>query len=216
MCSPFRAPTLLAKMAATADAVSGGRLVLGIGAGWYEAEHDAFGFPTDHRVPRLDEAVQIVTALLDGKTVTFEGRFHVARGAALLPRPDRRVPVLVAGTGPRILRIAARNADAWNTAWYGAPDDRLRERLAALDAALDAEGRDRETIRRTVGVWVEDPARVPERGDPHAFRGSVEELAGVLQSYEALGVDDVIVGLTPMSPEALDRIAAAREASLRL
>lgn len=215
MCSSFRSPGLLAKMAVTADVVSDGRITIGLGAGSYDAEHKAFGYPTDYRVSRLEEGIQILTRLLDGDTVSFNGRFHVARGAELLPRPERRIPVLVAGNGPRMLQITAKYAHAWNTAWYGAPDERVRERLEALEAALDVEGRNPKTLRRTVGIWVEDPARVePERSDPEAFRGSAEDLSVGLESYERLGFDDAIVGLTPMSIQSLDRLASAREAWL--
>ena len=122
MCSSFRNPALLAKMATTADEVSAGRLVLGLGAGWYDPEHVAFGYPIDRRVDRFEEALQIVTSLLRGERVTFEGRFHHVRDAVLLPPPGRQIPILVAANRPRMLRLTARYADAWNTAWYGRPD----------------------------------------------------------------------------------------------
>jgi hypothetical protein len=114
-----------------------------------------------------------------------------------------------------MLQITAQHATAWNTAWFGAPDDRLRERLDALAAALSARDRDPASLRRTVGVWVEDPEGVPvDRSDPEAFRGSVDDLSLVLQAYEQLAIDDLIVGLTPMSSLSLDRLARAREAWL--
>jgi alkanesulfonate monooxygenase SsuD/methylene tetrahydromethanopterin reductase-like flavin-dependent oxidoreductase (luciferase family) len=126
MCNSFRNPALLAKMAVTADAISDGRLLLGLGAGWYDAEYVAFGYATDHRVGRLEEALQIITALLSGDSVTFTGRYYRVQEAALLPPPQRSIPILVAGKGRRMLRLVARHADAWNTAWFGRPDDRLR------------------------------------------------------------------------------------------
>ena len=212
MCASFRSPGLLAKMAATADAVSGGRLLLGLGSGSYDAEFKAFGYPTDHRASRLEEAIQILNELLDGQRVTFNGRFHGAQDAELLPQPARRIPVLVAGNGPRMLQITAKHATAWNTAWFGSPDDRLRERLDELAAALSAHGRDPATLRRTVGVWIEDPEVVPvERSDPDAFRGSMDDLFLLLQAYDRLAIDDLIIGLTPMSNQSLDRLARARE-----
>jgi probable F420-dependent oxidoreductase len=210
MCASFRNPALLAKMAATADAISGGRLLLGLGAGWYDPEYEAFGYPTDHRVGRFEEALQIIGPLLRGESVAFAGRFHQVRNAVLLPKPDRPIPILVAAKGPRMLRLTARHADAWNTAWFGYPDDRLRRRLTDLAAALDAEGRDPATLRRTVGMHVVDPdATTSGNGDDVAFAGSIDELARAIDAYQVLGFDDVIVVLQPMTGRSLDRLAKA-------
>ena len=123
----FRNPGILAKMAVTADAVSDGRLVLGLGAGWHDPEYLAFGFPTDHRVSRFEEALQIIGPLLRGERVSVTGRYHQVRDAVLLPAPERPIPTLVAGHGPRMLQLTARHADAWNTAWYGLPDGQAGE-----------------------------------------------------------------------------------------
>jgi probable F420-dependent oxidoreductase len=209
-CVSFRNPGLLAKMAATVDAVSGGRLTLGLGAGWYDPEYEAFGYPTDDRVGRFEEALRIVGELLRGERVTFAGRYNQLRDAVLLPPPESAIPILIAGNGRRMLRLAARHADAWNTAWFGHPDDRLRERLADLDAALEAEGRDPSTLHRTVGVAIHDPDATPAgKGDEAAFAGSVDELARALAAYETLGLDHLIVGLEPVNERSLDRLAAA-------
>jgi probable F420-dependent oxidoreductase len=211
LCSSFRSPALVAKMAATADEVSGGRLILGLGAGWHDAEYDAFGFPKDRRVDRFEEALRIVVPLVRGETVTFEGRYHEARDAVLEPATTRRIPVLVAAVRPRMLRLTARYADAWNAAWFGAPDERLRERLDDLDAALEAEGRDPATLERTVGVEVRDPERAGpgEDGEDRSFGGSVDELAEAIGAYEALGIDHLAVVLQPMDEASLDRLAFA-------
>ena len=120
-------------MAATADMVSGGRLILGLGAGWYDAEYEAFGYPTDHRVGRFEEALQIIGPLLRGERVTLAGRYYQVGDAVLLPPPDRQIPILVAANRPRMLRLTARYADAWHTASFGHPDDLLRRRLADLE-----------------------------------------------------------------------------------
>jgi alkanesulfonate monooxygenase SsuD/methylene tetrahydromethanopterin reductase-like flavin-dependent oxidoreductase (luciferase family) len=199
-CVSFRSPGLLAKMATTADEISGGRLVLGLGAGWYDPEYEAFGYPTDHRVGRLEDALAIMVPLLRGETVTYAGRFHSVRDAVLLPSPKRRIPTLIAGDGPRLLRLAARYADMWNTAWFVAPNEELRRRLAALDEALAAEARGPAELSRTVGV---------ELGDVPA-----DEMAATLAAHESLGIDEVIVGLRPPTPDALARLAQARR-SLR-
>jgi alkanesulfonate monooxygenase SsuD/methylene tetrahydromethanopterin reductase-like flavin-dependent oxidoreductase (luciferase family) len=211
LCSSFRSPALVAKMAATGDEVSGGRLILGLGAGWHDAEYDTFGFPKDRRVDRFEEALRIVVPLVRGETVTFDGRYHQARDAVLEPAPARRIPVLVAAVRPRMLRLTARYADAWNTAWFGAPDERLRERLEHLDAALAAEGRDPTTLERTVGIEVRDPERATAAdGDgDRSFSGSVDELAEAIDAYEALGISHLIVVLQPMTEASLERLGLA-------
>jgi alkanesulfonate monooxygenase SsuD/methylene tetrahydromethanopterin reductase-like flavin-dependent oxidoreductase (luciferase family) len=108
-----------------------------------------------------------------------------------------------------MLRLTARYADAWNTAWFGHPDDRLLQRQADLDAAPAAEGRDPATLRRTVGVRVQDrDATFPDEADDLALR-DVRELARAIDAYEQLGFDDVIVGLEPMSKRSLDRLGEA-------
>jgi probable F420-dependent oxidoreductase len=211
LCSSFRSPALVAKMAATADEVSGGRLILGLGAGWHDAEYDAFGFPKDRRVDRFEEALRIVVPLVHGESVTFDGRYHQARDAVLEPAPVRRIPVLVAAVRPRMLRLTARYADAWNTAWFGSPDARLRERLEHLDAALAAEGRDLETLERTVGIEVRDDERVgpADEGGDRSFSGSVDELAEAVDAYEALDIGHLIVVLQPMDEASLERLTLA-------
>jgi probable F420-dependent oxidoreductase len=195
MCVSFRSPALLAKMAVTADSISGGRLVLGLGAGWYDPEYLALGIPTGHRVSRFDEALQIIVPLLRGEHVTLAGRYHQAGDAVLLPPPERPIPILVAGNRPRMLRLTARYADAWNTAWFRSPDERLDQRLADMRAALEAEGRDPATLRRTVGMDCDltDPG----------------ELARRIDAYELLGIDDLIVGFEPVTQVALDLLARA-------
>jgi alkanesulfonate monooxygenase SsuD/methylene tetrahydromethanopterin reductase-like flavin-dependent oxidoreductase (luciferase family) len=110
-----------------------------------------------------------------------------------------------------MLRLSARYADAWNTAWFGAPDERLRERLEHLDAALAAEGRDPATLERTVGIEVRDPEHVgmADDGEDRSFRGSVDELAEAIDAYEALGIGHLIVVLQPMTEASLERLTLA-------
>jgi alkanesulfonate monooxygenase SsuD/methylene tetrahydromethanopterin reductase-like flavin-dependent oxidoreductase (luciferase family) len=180
-CGSFRHPALLAKMAATVDGISGGRLVLGLGAGQPGVEYGAYGFPHDHRPARFEETLEIVGGLLRGDVVTTSGRFHQLRDACLLPPPHRRIPLLVAGDGPRTRRLAAHHAQAWITAWYGAPDDRLRTRLAAMARALADAGRDPGSLRVTVGMSVTDPDHPGGDEDDGAFAGSPDDLARVIR-----------------------------------
>ena len=140
---PFRNPALTAKMASELDEISGGRLILGLGCGWHQPEFDAFDYPFDHRVSRFEEALAIMLPMLRGESVTFEGRYHAATDAEILPKPIREggPPVLIAGKQPRMLDLVARHADQWNGAWYGDPRnaDDLRTRLANLGDADPVE-----------------------------------------------------------------------------
>ena len=162
MCSSFRNAGLMAKMGQTLDDLSGGRLILGLGCGWHEPEYAAFGIPFDHLVGRFEEDLEVIHRLLDGEKVDCEGKWSRYKGAQLLPPPARRTPILVASKGERMLRLTAKWANAWNTAWFGAVDETVRQRIADLDAACDAVGRKRDEIRRTIGIRVFDPG---ERGD---------------------------------------------------
>jgi alkanesulfonate monooxygenase SsuD/methylene tetrahydromethanopterin reductase-like flavin-dependent oxidoreductase (luciferase family) len=211
-CTSFRHPALLAKMATTADTISRGRLILGLGAGWYDPEYTAFGYPTDHRVGRFEEAISIIGPLVRGEHVTMAGTYYQVRGAVLRPPPERPIPILVAAKGGRMLRLTARYADAWNTAWFGLPDELLCRRLAELHAALEAEGRDPATLRRTVGMEVRDP---DARDLGEGFGGSVDELAWAIDAHEQLGFDDLIVQLEPKTTRSLDRLAEALELRTR-
>ena len=131
LCTGFRPPAITAKMAATIDEIANGRLILGLGAGWHEPEYTAFGYPFDHRVGRFEESLEIILPLVRGERVTFHGRFHDVEDAVLLPPPPRpgrlpgRMPILIASKGERMLRLTAKHADAWNTAWFGFPDERV-------------------------------------------------------------------------------------------
>ena len=211
MCSPFRNPVLLAKMACTADDVSDGRLILGLGAGWHAPEFAALGISMGQRVDRFAEALPIVSALLRGEQVTYAGQHHNVRAAELLPTPTRRIPVLVAALRPRMLRLTARYADAWNIAWYGVPDDHLYGVMADLRRACEAEGRDPATLTVTVGMNVHDPdSGVGPDPENTAFGGTVDELATALDAYARLGVDHLIVLPHPHNERTLDRLIAAR------
>src|SRR5581483_10719665 len=116
-CTAFHPPGLIAKMAATVNEVSGGRLVLGLGAGWNEEEFRAFGLPYDHRVSRFEESFEIIRRLLAGERVTHRGRFHSVDDAMLLPAPRRVPPLMIGSNGPRMLGIALPHVQSWNT-WY--------------------------------------------------------------------------------------------------
>ncbi|TAJ99048.1 MAG: LLM class flavin-dependent oxidoreductase [Chloroflexota bacterium] len=212
MCSSFRNPALMAKMAATLDDLSGGRAILGLGSGWHDPEYEAFGYPVDHKVGRFAEDLEITTRLLRGERVSFQGRWREVADAVLLPPPLRPVPVLVASKGERMLQLTATWADAWNTAWFGRVDERLRARLAGLSAACEAVGRDPATIRRTIGIQLRDPGS--GTGDALSLDADATGLADFLDELAALGVDDALVWSISKSDASLDRIAEARTVHL--
>jgi alkanesulfonate monooxygenase SsuD/methylene tetrahydromethanopterin reductase-like flavin-dependent oxidoreductase (luciferase family) len=157
----FRHPALLAKEAVTVDHVSGGRLVLGIGTGWHADEHRRYGLDLPdavERVSRLEEAVELLVRLQQEPRLTFRGRYYRTDDAVFEPRPVQRprIPLLVAAHRPRMIRLAARWADQWDTfpELPGTATDGVTtsvgERIAMLDAACAAIGRDPATIRRSV------------------------------------------------------------------
>jgi len=211
LCNPFRNPALLAKMAHTLDEVSGGRLILGVGAGWHKPEFDAFGYNFERRVDRFEEALQIMSPLLKGQSVDFSGTHYQAQNCVITPlgpRPDG-IPLLIGAGRPRMLRLVARYADQWNTAWLGQPDE-LAERLERIHNACAEVGRDPATIDVTVGVQVS----YPDLGETNhitekPLSGSAPELARAFHDYEKAGAAHLIIHHTPSSLPALERVAEA-------
>lgn len=214
LCTSFRNPAILAKMAVTLDEISGGRVILGLGAGWHQPEFEAFGIPFDHKVDRFEEALQIIVPLLRKGRVSFEGTHYRAVDCEIVPRGPRPQgpPVLIAAFGPRMLRLTARYADCWNTAWLG-PADTLMGRRLALEAACAAEGRDPATLAVTVGVNVDYsvPARSAQTpaSSQQALSGSPEEIASGLRGYAEAGVAHVICALAPPNTASLARLTEA-------
>ena len=208
LCTEFRNPALLAKMAAGLDDVSDGRLILGLGCGWHDPEYEAFGYPTDHKVSRFEESLQIVEGLLHQGPSDLAGRFHSTRDCVLIPPPRHEVPILVAAKRPRMLELTARHADAWNTAWYGLPDARLAESHANLRAACERVGRT-EPVTITHGVHVHYPDLHADLEDRKAISGTVDEIAAGLAAHAEAGADHVIVWLVPSTMEALGRLSEA-------
>src|SRR5688572_27148818 len=152
---PFHNPAVFAKQAATVDEISGGRLILGVGAGWNELEFRAFGLPFQRRVSRFAEAFEIVRRLLGGEQVVFQGEFYELDRAELLPRPRGDGPPLMIGSnGGRMLSVALPHVEMWNS-WYtafGNDPAELSGLLARIDRACEAAGRDPATLERTVAV----------------------------------------------------------------
>ena len=213
MCTSFRNPALQAKMAATLDHISSGRLILGLGCGWHDPEYEAFGYPTDHRVGRFEEALTVITGLIRDGRADLDGQWVQARDAVLRPpaRPD--IPILIAAKRPRMLELTARHADAWNLAWFGEPSERFETVRSALGEACATVGRDPATLDITAGISIRftdrrDPAK-PADTSP-AIDGSVPgAIAAGLDAWQAIGTDHAIVALDPCDADTVARFTAA-------
>lgn len=227
----FRNPGLTAKLATTLDHVSEGRAILGLGGGWFEQEHSAFGIEFGsgfgERLDRLAESVEIVRRLLDGERFSHDGRFYRFRDALAAPRPvQAHLPILIGGSGPqKTLRIVARHADLWNA--YGSPAS-----LAASDAVLRERcaevGRDPGEIERTVNlnvvvrstraeadrVWAGyAAAHRPREGEGRlVVGGPVAAVAEALAEYARIGFrHPILIFRTPWDLETIRSIGAIRE-----
>jgi len=216
----FHAPAMLAKQAATVDEISGGRLALGLGAGWNETEFAAFGFPFDRRISRFAEAFTIIRTLLREGAIDFAGEFYTARDCELVPRPRPGGPPLMIGSsGPRMLEIAAPHVDAWN-AWFNAFGNRpagIRPLREQVDAVASAAGRDPAAIERSVAVLVRLPGgrgRVQGERANDALppvSGSPAEIAATLRAFAAEGIAHVQLVLDPITLASLDALAPVLE-----
>jgi probable F420-dependent oxidoreductase len=196
-CTGYRTPGVIAKLAVTIDELSDGRLILGLGAGWHDEEYVAFGYPTDQKVSRFAEAMDIISGLLRGEAVTYEGRFYRTSAAELLPRPARQIPVLIAGRKPRMLSLTARHADAWNTAWYQEPNAKFEGELAGLRQAMEAEGRDPKDMRITAGIEIAD-----------AESEEATRMVERVRTAWAGRADELLFYLLPTTVRSLERLAA--------
>jgi len=214
----YRNPGLMAKMAVTIDDISGGRLVLGLGAGDSEGEHRTFGFPHEQRVGRFEEALQITRDLFRKDSLDFDGAHHRLRGARLLPVASRQGgPPILIGTlnpRPRMRRLVAQYADIWN-GWFGYTDARpesAAEQLRIIDDACREHGRDPNTLMATTALRGAMPASgyVP-RPDEHPLSGSPREMAETLRGHARLGVAEVQVALTMGGPEGVRAFAPVIE-----
>ena len=209
-CNTFRHPALLAKEALTVDHLSNGRLDVGLGAGWYEPEHTLFGleYPsTPERVGRFREAVEVVDGLLRNDTTTYAGRYYQLHDAPMRPRPVQqpRPPFMLGAHRPKMLRVVAEHAQAWNS--FGTVDQ-MRERNAILDQHCAAIGRDPRSIVRSLYLW---PSMLPE--NPWASVAAFDDMVG---RYTEAGVNEFLVDVTPETELAsVERVAAEALPRLR-
>jgi probable F420-dependent oxidoreductase len=213
-CTAFHRPAVLARMAAAVDEISGGRLVLGLGAGWNEAEFRAFGIPFDRRVSRFAEAFEIVRRLLEGERVTYEGEFERVEDAVLLPRPRRRPTLMIGTTGPRMLAFTLPHVDAWNTwyDWYGNRADGFAARNEQIDRVAVEAGRDPGEIRRSACVLVairRESGERPRTDDAPPVEGSPAEIAAHLQELAEAGAHEAILVVDPITERSIRLLGQA-------
>jgi alkanesulfonate monooxygenase SsuD/methylene tetrahydromethanopterin reductase-like flavin-dependent oxidoreductase (luciferase family) len=215
-CVSFHNPAVLAKMAADVDAISDGRLILGLGAGWNETEYRAFGLPFDHRVSRFADAFAIIRGLLRDGRVDYTGTYHSAPDCELHPAPRPGGPPLMVGSmGERMLALTLPWVDSWNAwySWFGNTPEGyppLRERI---DAACRAAGRDPATLERTVALLVRfadavgRPTADQRDPQPDPIDGSPETLASALRAFAAEGVGHVQLVLDPITLDSIRALA---------
>jgi probable F420-dependent oxidoreductase len=223
LCNSFRNPALVAKMADTVDEISGGRLVLGIGAGWNKPEYEAFGFPFERIRGRFEEAIQIIKPLLKQRQTSFSGRYYHVDNCEIAPRGPRAkgVPLMIGAFGPRMLRIAAEHADIWNYGYTGKAETFV-EAATRFRAACRDVGRNPDSIELTAlanVVFTElggvpppaidsDDVELPESTtNAPALCGSPDEMVAELTKYETFGTSQLIFHCHPYSEAALDTLA---------
>lgn len=227
LCVSYRNPALVAKMAATLDVISAGRLELGIGAGWLESEYRAYGYPfpkASVRIAQMEEAVQIIRRMWTEPAPSFNGRHFQIENAICDPPPRQKPgpPIWIGGEGPRVLQAACRWADGFNARWW--PPERFAERAPELAAASRAAGRDPETLRPSVMLMLipeRDRARaeaerrsyaaVPEAG---VIAGDPETCARRVAEYVRAGVRRILFTI-PNVAERPERLRLAGEEVLR-
>lgn len=217
----FHNPAMLAKKAATIDEMSGGRLVLGLGAGWNEVEYRAYGFPFDHRVSRFEEAFTIIRTLLRDGRIDFDGSFYQVRDCELVPRGPRPdgPPLLIGSNGERMLAIALPHVQAWNS-WYSGFGNRLEDApalLAQIDRAAVSAGRDPADIQKSLALRVDMPGRSGARdADGYsgysAASGGPEQLAEVFRGFAAIGVAELQLVLDPITAASIELLGPVLEA----
>jgi alkanesulfonate monooxygenase SsuD/methylene tetrahydromethanopterin reductase-like flavin-dependent oxidoreductase (luciferase family) len=205
-CTAFRPAGLLARAAAAVDEVSGGRLRVGLGSGWNETEFSAFGIPFDHRVARFEEAFAIVRGLLAGERVTLAGRFESVEDALLLPPPARRPPLMVGGSGPRLLAATLPHVDWWNT-WFtefGNRAEGFPALSSRIDEACERAGREPREVLRSACLLVELDGGGGERArQPEAPAVPADALADELAALAEAGADEAILVLDPITESSI-------------
>jgi alkanesulfonate monooxygenase SsuD/methylene tetrahydromethanopterin reductase-like flavin-dependent oxidoreductase (luciferase family) len=220
-CTSFHNPAMIAKKAATLDEISGGRLILGLGAGWNEPEYRAYGYPYDHRVSRFEESFTIIRRLLQGEEVSFDGEYYAVEDCLIHPpgpRPDG--PPLMVGSGsPRMLDITIPYVQSWNAwyAWFDNKPENLAPWMLKVDEACERAGRDPGSVERTcailVGLSKGQGRSVMDKSNEAAvpLSGTPEFMAGELRKYADAGISHVQLVMDPITVESIEEFAPVLE-----
>jgi alkanesulfonate monooxygenase SsuD/methylene tetrahydromethanopterin reductase-like flavin-dependent oxidoreductase (luciferase family) len=212
-------PGMVVSAAETLDEISGGRFVLGLGAGHLGGGAKDFGYPTDKTVSRYAEALQIIVPLLRGKSATFAGEFHRADGAEVLPRGPRpgRVPLMLGGHSPRTMKLAATYADTWSAfATTSSLPAAFTAMIQQLERICEGIDRDPASIGRSVGVFVEpgDAKLAEALGFGVAITGSTDQIIETISGFADAGVTRVEIFPYPNTIDTLEQLAAVIAALL--
>lgn len=221
ICTGFRNPAVLAKMADTVEEISDGRLMLGLGAGYYEREFEAFGLPFDHRMGRFEEALQIIHGLLRNGVSDFQGQYYQLRDCELRPRGPRLAgpPILIGARAnrPRALRLTAQYADYWNM-FFMSPEEDLAAAREAVDVACAKAARDPATLMRTVSMNIDLPGSCNGSSAVRAYRaarapirGTTEAMADRLRRLAEAGISHVQLWLEPNTMAGVDAFRSVLE-----
>lgn len=208
----FHAPAMLAKQAATVDAISQGRLIVGLGAGWNRREFDAFGFPFDRRVSRFEEALAIIVPLLREGRTTFHGQFYDVDDCVLDPRPVREggPPIMLGSNSPRMLSIGLPFVEFWNV-WWSIYDNSV-EKFAQVKAEVDAVMPEGRTVDATAAVLVTLPGGrgrlMGETYDASVTTITPDDLGQHIRELAAAGAKHLQLVLDPIAAESIDMVGA--------
>ena len=213
-CTAFHRPGVLARVAAAVDELSGGRLVVGLGAGWNETEFTAFGIPFDDRLVRFTEAFEIVRRLLAGERVTYRGTYEAVDDAVLLPPPSRRPPLMIGAIRTHTLEVAIPYVDAWNTwyEWYGNTPDGFAAANRRVDEIARRAGREPDAILRSACVLVVLDRDAGERAlveKAPPLDGAPEAVSTFLRDLATAGADEAILVASPINESSIRLLGQA-------
>lgn len=216
LCTSFREPGLIAKMAVTVDEISEGRLILGLGSGWNEPEYTAFGFPFESRFGRFKESFTIISTLLREGNIDFSGSYYQLRECEIRPGGPRPggIPLLIGSRGAQVLRHALPEVAYWNgwPRWWGNQPAGIVPLLAQVDEAIAAAGREPHEIAKTAAVFIRlEGGQLPDNPEAPHFMGDTDGIVELLLAYRRLGIEHIQIVVDPITTSSVERLARVLE-----